>query len=85
MLQLGTDEITVVLQLDKMVKQSYADNGEEFVWSEVAEDMIARFVQKADFVNVLGAQDIENRPPQGYTTAYKYGDHSFIWLLPTMH
>lgn len=90
MLQLGTDEITVVLQLNKMVKQSYADNGEEFVWSEIAENMIARFVQRTDFVNVFGAQDIENRPPQGYTTAYKYGDHSFYLavayhaLMPNM-
>lgn len=81
MLQLGVDEITVVLQLDRLVKQSYADNSEEFVWPEVAEAMIAKFVQMADFIHVFGAQDMENRPPQGYTVAYRYGEHSFYLAI----
>lgn len=81
MLQLGVDEITVVLQLDSAVKQFYADNGEEFLWSEVAEGMIASFLQRSDFINVFGAQNTENRPPQGYTTAYRYGEHSFYLAI----
>lgn len=74
MLELGVDELSIVLQIEPSTIKSY---GDDFDWSDVAEKIICRFVEKADFKNVFGDCISEMRAPQGYTTAYTFGEHSF--------
>ncbi|MBK5244771.1 MAG: replication initiation factor domain-containing protein [Eubacteriaceae bacterium] len=73
MLELGVDEITVVLQLSPNYKNCLAISE----WEEVAENLIDKFVKKSGFITVYGDMEVEQRPPQGYTYAYKFGEHNF--------
>lgn len=81
MLKLGVDELTLVLQVSKMVKQYFADNNYEFVWHGVAEDIIDDFARLSNLQQIFGRRIFESRPPQGYTTAYTYGEHSFYLAI----
>lgn len=78
MLELGVDEITLVLQLSQQLKSMYNNS---FDWSTVAENIIDTFVGKADFKIIFGDSIPEKRPPQGYTVAYTYGEHNFYLAI----
>lgn len=75
MLELGIDEITLVLQLSS-VKKKFLETTE---WQEMAEAIINGFEKKSDFVNVFGKRDVQKHLPQGYTHGISYGEneHSF--------
>lgn len=77
MVELGIDEMTMVLQLPSEYKELLESNE----WSYLAELIIKRFVEKAKIEEVLGLQDCEIRPPQGYNIAYKYGNHNFYFAI----
>ncbi len=80
MLVLGVDEITLVLQLkDKNNSDCLTDSG-YLKWSSTAETIIDTFEYKADFENVFGERTLEKQPPQGYTTAYTYGENNFVTI-----
>ena len=72
-LELGIDEMTVVLQIHPHVKQQLTP----FDWKDCAECIIEIFLKKSDFVNIFGEQIMQRNPPQGYTVAYTYGEHNF--------
>lgn len=73
MLGLGIDEITLVLQMPSGFKNQISP----FDWRNVAENIIYRFVEKSDFNSIFGNRLIELNLPNGYTSGYTYGDHSF--------
>lgn len=73
MLELGVDEITVVLQMPKSFKDLLAKTG----WADLAEKMIHVFERMADFKKIFGDRDVEPKAPKGYTKAYHYGEHPF--------
>lgn len=73
MIELGTDEITLVLQMPKRNRKMLLTND----WQNIAEDMIAIFEKKSNFVSVYGKRGSEKNAPAGYTVAYKYGEHNF--------
>lgn len=69
--------MTVVLQVHPYAKQNLTP----FDWQDCAECMIEIFLEKSNFVNIFGEQLTEKHPPQGYTVAYTYGEHSFYMAL----
>lgn len=73
MLELGIDEITVVIQLTPRLKAQI----NPFDWNQIAENLIDIFVEKSNFKTIFGEPNTEVRPPQGYTFAYTYGEHNF--------
>lgn len=74
MFELGTDEITLVLQPTSHLKSRYR----VFEWERAAEDLISRFALKADFITIFGKKQPIASPPSGYTTAYTFGEHNFF-------
>lgn len=79
MLELGVDEITLVLQISQQLKSMY--NNSSFDWSSVAENIIYTFITKSNFKTIFGESIPEKRPPQGYTVAYAYGEHNFYLAI----
>jgi len=75
LLELGVDEVTIVLQISQQLKKTY--NSNQFDWSVAAENIIDTFVDRAGFQTIFGNRIPEMRPPQGYTNAYAFGDHTF--------
>jgi len=73
LLELGVDEITLVLQLSSHLKSQIALSD----WCDIAKDMIYTFVDKSRFKTIFGDAIPEERPPSGYTIAYTYGEHNF--------
>lgn len=73
MLEIGIDEITLVLKLAPGLKSRFSS----FDWQNVAEDIIDIFSRKADFVKIYGDKLPEKKILQGYTRAYTYGEHNF--------
>lgn len=73
MLELGIDEITIVLQLSPEIRKEM-----KFIeWEDYASQMIGVFVEKSGFNTVFGDVIPEMRAPAGYTIAYKFGEHNF--------
>lgn len=77
MLELGVDEITLVLQLPTANKALLATSD----WKDIAEHLICKFEDKSDVKQVFGKKDFEHKAPAGYTIAYKYGEHSFYFAI----
>lgn len=72
----GIDELTFVLSVDKTLIKGLVD------WTQKAEHMIAEFSRLANLEHIFGMQkDLDDKPPQGYTTAYQYGDNSFYFAI----
>ena len=73
---LGIDELTMVLSADKTALGNPAD------WEPEAESMITEFARLAKLEHIFGEQkELEGRPPQGYMTAYQYGDNPFYFAV----
>lgn len=79
MIELGVDEITLVLQMSPDLKT--VNSSGVFDWDVVAEDVIKKFEAKADLINVFGKKFKEMRAPNGYQTAYTYGEHVFYFTI----
>ena len=79
MIELGVDEITLVLQISPDLKT--VNSSGVFDWDVVAEDVIKKFETKADLINVFGKKSREMRAPNGYQTAYTYGEHIFYFAI----
>lgn len=77
MLELGVDEITLVLQLPTSNKALLATSD----WKDVAEYLICKFEDKSDVKQVFGNKSFEQKAPAGYTVAYKYGEHNFYFAI----
>ena len=73
MLELGIDEITVVLQLSPDVRAQITDTD----WQKCAEIIIYRFVHRSGFKTIFGDAIPEKTAPAGYTVAFTYGEHNF--------
>ena len=72
----GVDELTAVLSVDKRLFKSLAD------WKPKAESVITEFSRLANLERIFGVQkDINGKPPQGYTSAYQYGDNPFYFAV----
>ena len=74
MLELGVDELTVVLRLDPTVKSTYDDS---FEWQPIAEFIIDTFAKAANFPTIFGEKSTEGKAPKGYKISYRYGEHNF--------
>lgn len=73
---LGIDELTVVLSNIIPLLQGLAE------WEEKAESMIKEFSRLANLESIFGKQkELEGSPPQGYATAYQYGDNPFYFAV----
>lgn len=77
MLELGVDEITLVLQLPP-ANRSILRTTE---WNCVAETLISKFEDKSDIKAVFGKRAREPKAPAGYTMSYKYGEHNFYFAI----
>ena len=77
MIELGVDELTIVLQLKPEIKNSC----NSFDWSAVAENIIHVFVDKANFLTIYGEKELERAPPKGYEIAYTFGNHNFYLAI----
>lgn len=73
MLELGIDELTVILQVTRQLKNKY--NSHQFHWPVVAEEIIDLFIDKADFKTIFGENIPLEKSPQGYTVSQTYGHH----------
>ena len=77
MLELGVDEITMVLQIPAVNKKMLSVSD----WKDVAEYMISKFEKQSDIKTVFGSRNIEKKAPAGYTVAYTYGQHEFYFAI----
>lgn len=73
MLELGIDEMTIILQPSPSVKAGLTPSN----WPGIAEAMIRTFEGKAGFATILGGRHTAKQAPSGYSTAYVYGEHDF--------
>lgn len=72
----GVDECTLVLRTDPADIEGIGD------WPVKAERMIAEFARLADLEQIFGAKkDLDDKCPQGYLVAYRYGDHPFYFAI----
>lgn len=72
----GIDELTAVLLSDKIFVKSLEN------WTQKAESMITEFSQLANLERFFGKQKkLDGKPPQGYATAYQYGDNPFYFTV----
>ncbi len=75
-ISVGVDELTVVLSADKTLLKGLID------WKPKAESMIAEFSRRAKLESIFGVRkDLDGKAPQGYTTAYQYGDNPFYFAV----
>lgn len=73
---LGVDELTAVLSNITPLLGGLEQ------WENIAESMIKEFSQLANLESIFGTQkELELTPPQGYTTAYQYGDNPFYFAV----
>lgn len=77
MLELGIDEITLVLQLSPSQKECVTVS----TWQRKAHELIFAFEHKANLINVLGKRMPLDNKPLGYTNAYAYGEHAFNFAV----
>lgn len=72
----GIDELTAVLLSDKIFVKGLEN------WTQKAESMITEFARLANLERIFGMQkDLDGKPPQGYTTAYQYGDNPYYFTV----
>lgn len=71
-LELGIDEITLVLQATAPCAG---------MWTDLAEWLISQFAVRSQFIHTYGIQAKEDKSPAGYTVAYHYGAHNFYLAL----
>ena len=72
----GIDELTVVLSNTISLWQGLEE------WEKRAESIIKEFSQLAGLERIFGEQkELAGSPPQGYTTAYQYGDYPFYFAV----
>lgn len=74
MIELGVDELTLVLQLPLSVKAKMDPSD----WPCMAEYMMKRFICKARFEGIFGEIRPECRPPMGYDIGFSFGEHNFF-------
>lgn len=75
-ISVGIDELTAVLLSDKIFVESFEN------WTQKAESMITEFSKLANLERIFGIKkDLDDKPPQGYTTAYQYGDNPFYFTV----
>ncbi len=77
MLEIGVDEITLVFQLSRNRKSVLGVRD----WDSVAEELLEEFVKRAGFLSVFGDKEKEEKAPEGYKIAYKYGSHPFYFFF----
>lgn len=77
MIEYGIDEFTIVLQLT----QTDRKNCDIEEWPNRAEGLIDTISRHAGFRWKFGDKRPERKPPQGYTTAYTYGEHPFYFAV----
>lgn len=73
MVELGVDEMTVVLQAPKDVLDVMAFGD----WPDIADAMSTAFIDRSGLRSVFGEPRPEARCPQGYTAAMALGEHGF--------
>lgn len=78
MLKTSIDELTVVLQATVSEKMTLESNTD---WQKLAMQIIAEFEEKADLKKVLGEKLESEKCPEGYTTGFYYGEHSFYFCI----
>ena len=74
MLELGVDEVTLVLQLSKDGRRLL--NGTD--WENVSENLIYKFGEVSKFRTVFGNKTRIQNAFNGYSIAYTYGEHNFF-------
>lgn len=75
MLELGVDEITLVLQ----VSPNFTDNES---WAKKAEKVIDIFSTKADFINIFGYKRLDDTAiVKGYNKFWTFGEHDFTMTV----
>lgn len=73
MLELGIDEITLILR----PSYSYKSLLSPLDWQDAAESIRTTFEDKADFIEIFGDCRPTCEVARGYTTGFTYGEHSF--------
>ena len=81
MVEFNVDELTLTLKPTSAYKADYIKNFGVLDWVDIAEKIIAVFSYKADLIGIYGEVFPEVKPPQGYTVAYTYGQHSFYFAV----
>lgn len=82
LIELGTDEVTLVIKpkihfdKDKILESDIMVD-----WQAMAEYIILKFEDNSQIIDFFGERTIEQRPPHGYTIAYKYGEHNFYFAV----
>lgn len=72
----GIDELTAVLKSNKIFTEGLEN------WTQKAESMIAEFSRLANLERIFGKKkDLDDKLPQGYATAYQYGDNPFYFAV----
>lgn len=72
----GIDELTAVLKSNKIFTEGLKN------WTQKAESMIAEFSRLANLERIFGKKkDLDDKLPQGYATAYQYGDNPFYFAV----
>ena len=74
MIELGVDEITLVLQLPPKTRSAIDPSD----WPDYAHEMINVFSERSHFKNILGDIRREHSAPLGYTDAFTFGEHNFF-------
>lgn len=74
MIQVSTDEFTVVLQINS-IPEVWED------WENYAEKIIHIVENNAYFTNIYGEINTNGKTPQGYTIGYQYGEHDFYFSI----
>lgn len=77
LIELGIDEITLVLQIPPHQKA----NINIFDWENIANNLIGIFEEKAEFKKIFGERNTLIRAPEGYTNAFSYGEHNFNFAV----
>jgi len=77
LIELGIDEITLVLQIPPQQKA----NINIFDWENIANNLIYIFEQKANIIEVFGDRSITPKTILGYTNLYSYGEHNFQFTI----
>lgn len=80
MLELGIDEVTLVLQLSPKQKHWLKTTD----WEEMARAIVHGFEAKSDFINIFGKPEIKKHLPQGYKIGYGYGENEHNFYTATI-
>lgn len=78
MLKTSIDELTIVLQATVSEKLALENKND---WKKLANKIIDSFEVKADLLSIFGERSEAENCPQGYSSGYKYGQHSFYFCV----